>query len=305
MADLLVALRSLQLILRYLEKSVTALYSLRKVHFSYLERFPGLKGIDLEISSPSRIALIGANGSGKSTLLKLLDALYFPHSGSVEFEGVSLTEELFLDEQYSYSFRKRVGFLFQDPEAQLFSPTVWDEVCFGPLQLQWDKERIRQEAEAILRKFGLASLRDRPPYRLSVGEKKKVALASVLILDPQVLLLDEPTAALDPRTQSLLLDLLHEWARKEKTIITSTHDLTILKEVCDRVYIMQDGMFVHQDTPQRVLDNEELLEQTNLIHIHTHRHQEVEHAHSHTHDFHAHSHEEEDGDPTAKTAKNS
>ncbi len=269
------------------------LYRLHNVHFSYLEKFPVLKGIDLEISKPSRIALIGANGSGKSTLLKVLDALYFPVSGTVEFEGQPLTEERFLDEQYAYSFRRRVGFLFQDPEAQLFSPTVWDEVCFGPLQLQWEKERIREEAEKILREFGLSSLRDRPPYRLSVGEKKKVALASVLILDPQVLLLDEPTASLDPRTQSLLLDLLHEWARREKTIITSTHDLTILKEVCDQVHIMQDGMVVHTDTPQEVLDNEELLQETNLIHIHTHRHQEIEHAHPHTHDFHAHSHDDE------------
>jgi len=284
----------MQFILRYLEKLVTTLYRLQKVHFSYLDKFPVLKGIDLEISKPSRIALIGANGSGKSTLLKLLDALYFPVSGTVEFEGTPLTEKRLLDEQYSYAFRKRVGFLFQDPEAQLFSPTVWDEVCFGPLQLQWEKERIREEAEKILLEFGLTSLRERPPYRLSVGEKKKVALASVLILDPQVLLLDEPTAALDPRTQSLLLDLLHEWARREKTIITSTHDLTILKEICDRVHIMQDGVVVHTNGPQQVLDNEELLQETNLIHIHTHRHQEIEHAHPHTHDFHAHSHEEEE-----------
>ena len=269
---------------------MNSLYSLRDVRFAYLERFPALNGVDLQIHSASRIALIGANGSGKSTLLKLLDALCFPQTGSIEFDGASLIEEKFLDEQFSFAFRKRVGFLFQDPEAQLFSPTVLDEICFGPLQLQWEKELIREKAEEILRQFGLVALRDRPPHRLSVGEKKKVALASVLVLDPEVLLLDEPTASLDPRTQSRLLDLLQQWGHRNKTIITSTHDLTILREICTEVYVMEEGKIVHHNTPENVLENEALLQETNLIHIHTHRHPEIEHAHPHTHDFHAHPH---------------
>jgi len=276
---------------------VNCLYRLQDVHFAYHPKFPVLQGIDLEIPTSSRTALIGANGSGKSTLLKLFDGLYFPGNGCVEFSGTRLTEEQFTDEQFSYGFRRRVGFLFQDPETQLFSPTVWDEICFGPLQLQWDKKKIRESAEKILEEFGLTSLRDRPPYRLSLGEKKKVALASVLVLDPEVLLLDEPTASLDPRTQSLLLELLQEWGHDSKTIVTSTHDLSILREICDQVFVMQEGKIVYTGTPEVVLQNQELLEETNLIHVHTHKHRGVEHLHPHTHDFHGHTHDSgEEGD---------
>lgn len=270
------------------------LYRLADVNFAYLNRFPAIKGISLDITASSQVALIGSNGSGKSTLLRLLDALYFPQSGSIEFDGVRLTEERFLDENYSYSFRQRVGFLFQDPETQLFSPTVWDEICFGPLQMQWEKERIRESAERILKQFDLEALQDRPPHRLSIGEKKKVALASVLIVDPEVLLLDEPTAALDPRTQSVLLELLHGWGHRNKTIVTSTHDLSILQEICDEVFVLHEGKVVHHDSPHNVLKNEELLDATNLIHIHTHKHKDVEHAHPHTHDFHAHDHDDDE-----------
>lgn len=270
-----------------------SLFTLKNVRFSYLERFPALNGIDMEIAPASRVALIGANGSGKSTLLKLLDGLYFPQSGSIDFDGTPLSEKRFLDESFSYAFRRRVGFLFQDPEVQLFSPTVWDEICFGPLQMQWEKERISDNGEGILKQFGLSALRERPPYWLSIGEKKKVALASILILDPEVLLLDEPVSALDPRTQSLLLELLHQWGGRRKTIITSTHDLTILREVCDEVYVLHEGRIVFHDTPEKVLANQPLLEGTNLIHTHTHKHPEFEHLHAHTHDFHSHKHDQD------------
>ncbi len=280
---------------------MSALYRLKNVRYAYLDRFPAVHVSEMEIPASSRIALIGANGSGKSTLLKLLDALYFPQEGSLEFDGITLTEERFRKEEFHYTFRRRVGFLFQDPEVQLFSPTVWDEICFGPLQLGWTKDKVRQEAERILHQFGLESLRDRPPYRLSIGEKKKVALASVLVIDPEVLLLDEPTAALDPRTQSVLLELLHHWGENSKTIVTSTHDLSILKEICDEVYVMQDGRLIHSDTPENILQNQSLLESSNLVHVHTHRHEQVVHLHPHTHDFHGHSHEDENSESPAIT----
>ena len=271
---------------------MNALYRLSNVRYAYLNRFSAVQIERMEIPRSARIALIGANGSGKSTLLKLLDGLYFPQQGVVEFDGNSLTEERLREDSVHFAFRKRVGFLFQDPEVQLFSPTVWDEICFAPLQLGWEKEKIRDAGEKTLEQFGLQPLRDRPPYRLSIGEKKKVALASVLVIDPEVLLMDEPTASLDPRTQSVLLELLHQWGENHKTIVTSTHDLSILKEVCDQVFVMQEGSIVHHGTPQDVLDNHTLLQETNLIHEHTHRHESVVHVHPHTHDFHGHTHEE-------------
>lgn len=267
------------------------LYRLQDIHYSYVNQVPALNGISLEIEAGARVALIGSNGSGKSTLLKILDGLYLPQSGTFEFAGSQITEEKLSDESFSFTFRRRVGLLFQDPEVQLFSPTVWDEIVFGPLQLQWNRDELRERAEYVLKQFGLEELRDRTPHRLSGGEKKKVALASVLIIDPEVLLLDEPTASLDPRSQSVLLELLHDWGHKSKTTISSTHDLTILQEICDRVYVMQEGKIVFQGTPQEVLENEQLLQQTNLIHQHTHKHEKVEHRHAHTHDFHGHPHD--------------
>jgi cobalt/nickel transport system ATP-binding protein len=268
------------------------LYELTDVQYAYLEKFPAVHIETMSIGRSSRAALVGANGSGKSTLLKLLDALYFPQSGTVEFDGTPLTEQNLRDENFHFNFRRKVGFLFQDPEVQLFSPTVWDEICFGPLQLGWEKAKIRDAAEKILEQFGLNSVKDRPPYRLSIGEKKKVALASVLVIDPEVLLLDEPTAALDPRTQSVLLELLNRWGENHKTIVTSTHDLSILTEICDEVFVMKDGAIVFHNEPEKVLQNQNLLEETNLIHEHTHRHEKLVHLHPHTHDFHGHSHDE-------------
>lgn len=270
------------------------LYTLKNVCFAYPGKFPALSGVDLEIQAPARVALVGPNGSGKSTLLKMLDGLCFPDSGSIHFEDMNLSEENFRDDDFSDRFRRRVGFLFQDPEAQLFSPTVWDEICFGPLQLRWDRKKIDDTVQNVLEQFGLTSLRDRPPHRLSVGEKKKVALASIIVLDPDVLLLDEPTAALDPRTQSVLLEMLHDWGARQKTIITSTHDLTTLREICDVVHVMQDGKIIHRAAPEELLANQPLLEEANLVHVHTHKHKDEEHAHPHSHDFHGHHH---DSDP--------
>jgi cobalt/nickel transport system ATP-binding protein len=270
----------------------TALYQLDDVHFSYPGQPEALTGINLSIKQHSRIAIVGENGSGKSTLLKLLDGLYVPNSGRISFESQELSEKLLDDEKFAFEFRRRVALLFQDPETQLFSATVYEEICFGPLQLKWDQEKIRESARAMMSCFGIEELADRPPYRLSVGEKKKVALASILAVDPEVLLLDEPVAALDPRTQNLLLELIHSWSRNGKTVITSTHDLTILKEIADEVNVMEKGRIVHHSSVDDLLKDEELLQRYNLIHVHSHKHQNVEHAHPHSHDFHGHTHEE-------------
>jgi cobalt/nickel transport system ATP-binding protein len=266
-------------------------FHLSSVNFNYPGEVSAVRNINLEIPPRSRIAIVGENGSGKSTLMKLLDALYFPQSGTLTYNGVALTQKKMEEDGFTYEFRRNVAFLFQDPESQLFSASVWEEVCYAPLQLNWNPEKIRSAAESILEQFGISHLKDRPPFRLSIGEKKKVALASVLILDPEVLLLDEPVAALDPRTQSLLLELIHGWSGNGKTIITSTHDLSILKEISDLVYVLQKGEIVHSSPPAELLENQALLEECNLIHAHTHKHPGVEHVHPHTHDFHSHTHE--------------
>ena len=259
-------------------------FELEDVSFSY-EHVPALQGISLTIPAGRRVALLGANGSGKSTLLRLLDGLYFAASGTVRFCAAPLTEERFQDEAFAFDFRRRVGLVFQNPDVQLFNPTVFDELAFGPLQLRWPPDLIRQRVTQTLDDLNIAHLKDRPPHRLSGGEKKRVAIASVLILDPQVLLLDEPTAALDPRSQSQTIDLLAGWKDTGRTVVSATHDLDSVEEIADSCFVFQAGRLVAQGPPAAVLGDDELLRRTGLLHAHRHAHASGE-VHSHPHRHH-------------------
>jgi cobalt/nickel transport system ATP-binding protein len=269
------------------------IFQAKDLAYSYADGLVALDGVCLTIKAGEKVAILGANGSGKSTLLKLLDGLYFPSAGELLAFGEPVTEKALQEEERAFAFRRRVGLLFQDSDVQLFSPTVWDEVAFGPLQLGLGQERLEERVEAVLDFLGIRSLAERPPYRLSGGEKKKVALASVLVLEPEVLLLDEPTANLDPRTQSSLIELLIRLNAEGRTIITATHDLDIVEEIADWVYILGEGhRFVAQGRPREMLAQRELLLATNLVHEHRHRHDGAVHAHPHPHHtYHDHEHE--------------
>lgn len=261
----------------------TPVFKLNSVDYSYRE-VSALAKLSLVIPRGQRVILLGANGSGKSTLLRVLDALYFPDAGTVSAFGEPLDPERMADEERSISFRRRVGFLFQNPDVQLFNASVFDELAFGPLQLRWSKERIRQRVEEMLVATGLEHLRDRPPHRLSGGEKKRVALASVLIVDPEVLLLDEPTASLDPESKCRLLESLIDWEGGSKTLVMATHDLDIVEDVADLCVVMQRGGVIALGTPEVILGDEELLRRTGLIHAHRHRHTDgIVHLHPHFH----------------------
>jgi cobalt/nickel transport system ATP-binding protein len=242
-----------------------------------------LNQLSLTIPAGSRIALVGANGSGKSTLLRILDGLYFGQEGAVLFRGDYLSEDAFAHDDFSIWFRRQVGLVFQNPDVQIFNPTVFDEVAFGPLQMRWSKSEVRDRVHSALDQFHIAHLKDRAPHRLSGGEKKRVALASVLVLDPEVLLLDEPTAALDPRSQSELIDQLVGWSGGAKTVITATHDLAHLDHIADRCCVMDAGQLVADAPPRDTLQDRDLLERANLVHAHRHTHGVQDHAHPHTH----------------------
>lgn len=265
------------------------LFELREVCFDY-EGIAALRDLTLEIAQGERIALLGANGSGKSTLLRILDGLYAASHGSVSFDGLPLTPERLQDDRFALPFRRRVGLVFQNPDVQLFNPTVWDEVAFAPLQLRWPKEKLIAKVNATLDLMGISQLRDRPPYRLSGGEKKRVALASVIVLDPDVLLLDEPTATLDPRSQSQVIDLIQEWKASSKTVITATHQLEIVEDIADRIVVLEEGKVVVDGTTSDILGNHELLVRANLIHAHKHSHGQVTHSHPHVHSHAKHEH---------------
>ena len=248
------------------------------------EQVTAVEELSLSMEEGSRVALVGANGSGKSALLRILDGLYFGQAGTLRFRGDELTEERFADDAFAFSFRRQVGLVFQNPDVQLFNPTVFDEVAFGPLQLRWPKSEVRDRVGETLQRFGIAHLKDRVPHRLSGGEQKRVALASVLVLDPAVLLLDEPTAALDPRSQSQMIDLLVDWGGGAKSVITATHNLGDLQDIADRCLVLNGGRVVAEGTPADILRDRELLERANLIHAHRHRHPSGEvHSHPHVH----------------------
>jgi cobalt/nickel transport system ATP-binding protein len=267
---------------------VSDIFELSNVNFDY-EHVSALREFCLQVGQGERIVLLGPNGSGKSTLLRILDGLYFPVKGTVRFRGTELTELQLRDDSFALDFRRQVALVFQNPDVQLFNPTVFEEVAYGPLQLHWPKEELVRRVEEALSSMNLSHLRDRAPYRLSGGEKKRVALASVLVLDPEVLLLDEPTATLDPRSQSQVVDLIQRWKGSSKTVITATHQLEIVEDIADRVVVMDAGAIVATGTPPEILSNTELLLQTNLAHAHRHSHGNIVHSHPHLHG-HSHTH---------------
>jgi cobalt/nickel transport system ATP-binding protein len=263
-------------------------FELDAVTFTYLDRYPALDHVSLRVHCGERLALLGANGCGKSTLLKLLDGLVFPESGSFRAFGQLVTEDALEDEQFHEAFRGRVGFVFQNSDAQVFSPTVREEIAFGPLHMGMAPAAVEQRVDDTLTMLGIEALADRAPFQLSGGQKKRVAIASVLVMNPDVLLFDEPTAALDPRTQDWLVDLIVELGDAGKTIVLATHDLDTLERIADRCCVFDEAhRIVAEGAPTDVLADRPLLRDVNLIHEHAHHHGPVLHSHEHGIEHHA------------------
>lgn len=251
-----------------------------------------LQDINLSIAAGEKVVILGANGSGKSTLLKLLDGLYYPSCGELRAFGKAMTAQNLTDARFASDFRRRVGLVFQDPDVQLFSPTVWDEVAFGPLQLGLPQDQVNERVRATLSSLGIEKLAERPPHRLSGGEKKKVAIASVLSMGQEVLLLDEPTASLDPRSQAYFIELVRKLNAEGVTIVTATQDLDSVEEIGDRAYVLgEDNHLAGEGTIEEILVSGDLLLNANLVHTHLHRHNGAAHTHPHRHlSFHEHGH---------------
>jgi cobalt/nickel transport system ATP-binding protein len=263
---------------------MSADYRLERVRLEYRAGILALDAIDLTIDHGEHVAIVGANGSGKSTLLKVLDGLVFPTSGSVTVWGAPLTEDALEDPAFRQEFRSRVGFVFQDADVQLFCSNGRDELAFGPLQLGLDVEEVESRVREVAQQLRIEKLLDRPPYTLSGGEKKRLAIGSVLTMQPQVLLLDEPTSALDPRSQVWLLGVLDEWRREGRTAIIATHDLSAAAESADRMVVLsEDHAVVADGPPEQVLSQRDLLLSVNLIHEHAHTHGALRHVHEHVH----------------------
>jgi cobalt/nickel transport system ATP-binding protein len=262
-----------------------AVFELRAVRYLYQGRQLALDGIDLRIERGEQVALLGANGSGKSTLLKLLDGIVAPTAGSLRALGRDVAAVA--DGLDAFRFHREVGLVFQDPDIQLFSATVRDDVAFGPLQLGLPQPEVAAYVDDALSQMGIAHLAERAPFELSGGEKKRAAIASVLSLRPEVLLLDEPTAALDPRTKWVLVNLIRRLGEGGKTLITATHELDIVPIIATRAVVLGENRRVLADGPAAdILADRELLIRANLIHEHLHEHGGVLHSHAHDAEHH-------------------
>ena len=243
------------------------IFNLQNCSYTYTgSEEQALKEITFSVYAGEKVVLLGSNGSGKSTLLKLLDGLYFPDQGSIQAFGQALTEDALKNEAFNFNFRSKVGFVFQESDAQLFMPSVYDEVAFAPLQLDISTEDVKARVDQALRNLRIEHLKDRAPHQLSGGEKKKVALASLLTLQPEVWLFDEPTAGLDPRSVKWLIEFMNKQASQGKTIILSTHDLQVTSLVADRVYLIGENHGICSDgTAEEILNDRDLLERENLL----------------------------------------
>jgi cobalt/nickel transport system ATP-binding protein len=240
-----------------------------------------LEEIAFAIEPGEKVLLLGANGSGKSTLLRILSGLVAPIAGEYRYRDRPVTPSALREREFGRCFRREVVLLFQHPDTMIFNPTVYEEIAFGPRQLGLPDTdaRVTRWAEV----FGLTDCLDRPPFTLSGGEKQKVCLAALLALEPRVLLLDEPTAHLDPRSVGWLVDFLFDL---KVTLVVATHNLSLAPELGARALVLgDDHRLLYDGELGRLLDDQDRLVAANLVHTHRHRHGALEHRHFHVHDW--------------------
>jgi cobalt/nickel transport system ATP-binding protein len=268
---------------------------LKHVSYSFYDVVPALSDVSLSIEEGGMVAVIGANGSGKSTLLQVMSGLIHPHEGKIFFRGEEVTEKRLRDREFQRFFRSRVGMVFQNSDVQLFCPTVFDELIFGPMQLGIPKEEVLRRADETMGLLNIEYLKDRPTHMLSGGEKKRVAIGSSLTMNPEVLLLDEPASGLDPKTESFLTDLVISLSESGKTIVIATHDLELVDHLQPKVAVLSEEHRIEKiGSVEEILRDQDLLVKVNLIHEHRHRHGKKVHTHQHAHYFfheHAGSHD--------------
>jgi cobalt/nickel transport system ATP-binding protein len=218
----------------------------RDIRYRYPHGMEAIRGISFHVRRGEKVALVGPNGAGKSTLLLLFNGMLRPDSGMLLFDN----RPIGYDRESLRELRRKVGFVFQNPDRQIIAPTVWQDVAYGPVNLGLPDEAVRAAVEAALGAVSLAGFDRRPPHQLSSGEKKRVAIAGVLAMDPELLVLDEPTSNLDPAGSEDLMELLDELGEQGKTVFISTHDVELAYPWADRVILLRDGEILREDTPE-------------------------------------------------------
>jgi cobalt/nickel transport system ATP-binding protein len=258
--------------------------SLNDINYAYFGKIVALRDISLHIRKGEMFAVIGQNGSGKTSLLNIINGLIFPDAGYYSYKGIRIDEQSLRSRSASADLRSSMGYIFQNPDMQLFCPTVMDELLFAPLQLGYPDQEANERAIQTLEALGITYLKDRSVTMLSGGEKKKVAIASVLTMNPEVLLVDEPLSGIDPKTQTFFVELLLQLNRAGKTIIFTTHHLDLIDHLQPRVAVLSDEHTIRKTgTASEILNDKEFLISVNMIHEHAHEHDGEIHKHYHSH----------------------
>ena len=232
----------------------------KNIKYSYTKDYQALKGVSLKVEKGEMVALLGKNGAGKSTLFLHLNGIYEPDEGKVFIDG----EELKYDKKSLLKFRQKVGIVFQNPDDQIFAPTVEEDVAFGPLNLKLPMEEVQKRVTESLARVGMSGFEKKAPHHLSGGQKKRVAIAGILAMKPEVMVLDEPTAGLDPQGVVNLQKLLRNLNDEGITIIISTHEVDLVPNYAKRVFVLVDGLLIAEGTPREIFAQPEILEQANL-----------------------------------------
>jgi cobalt/nickel transport system ATP-binding protein len=256
------------------------IFDLQNIGYQYTETQKALSNIDLTVHQGEILSIIGANGTGKSTLLHIMCGLVFATEGSIAFKDITFTEQTLKNNAFNHSFRSSIGYIFQNSDAQLFCPTVFDELIFGPLQLGYSKKEAFERADSILHMLNIQELKNRPPYMLSGGEKKRVAIGAILTSNPDVIVVDEPMSGLDPKTRSFIIELIFSLNEAGKTIIIATHHLELVNHFQSRVVVLSEKHTIEKiGNSNEILNDTELLVKTNLIGEYPHKHDGNIHKH--------------------------
>lgn len=232
----------------------------KDLSFTYRDGTQALKNVDIEIERGEKVALMGANGSGKSTLFFNLNGISRPTKGQILVDGKPIE----YDRQGLIDVRKKVGIVFQDPDNQLFSANVRQEISFGPLNLGFSQEETKQKVDAVMKELNIEEFGEKPTHFLSGGQKKRVAIADFLVMDPELMIFDEPASGLDPKHINLIDDIVENLNARGMTIMIATHDASRTLSWADRVILLHEGEKLAEGRPEEIFRQEDLLKMTNL-----------------------------------------
>lgn len=232
----------------------------RNISYSYDDDSQALKNVSLKINDGEMAAILGKNGAGKSTLFLHFNGIHEPDDGEILIDG----EKLMYNKKALIKCRQKVGIVFQNPDNQIFAPSVEEDVAFGPLNLKLPMDEVQNRVEEALKRVGMEGFEKKAPHHLSGGQKKRVAIAGILAMRPEIMILDEPTAGLDPQGAIKIMNLLSELNREGITIVISTHDVDLVSKYVNKIFVMADGEIIGEGTPKEIFSKEDLIEKANL-----------------------------------------